>query len=178
MSGLGNASAMSSRRFSWCSFLIWWVETSLCAVMWWYSTYIVYFEIKHNRIFLWLYVYPEGLIYDTASGVSSSASSYCNTWEFSEVFGLSLFSIWSAYRVTVRTHWDHTSSPKRYKCLQSRGRGWEWSKVSTAENVAGPLWKDSCAKAVNILFQRQGNISKLSPLLPKVVFFLPEQGHL
>lgn len=45
-------------------------------------------EIKQNRIFLWLCVYPEGLIYDTASGVSSSASSCCTAGESSEVFGL------------------------------------------------------------------------------------------
>lgn len=48
----------------------------------------MYFEIKDNRILLWLYVYPEGLIYDTTSGVSSSASSCCNAWESSKVFGL------------------------------------------------------------------------------------------
>lgn len=75
ISGLANAITMYFSSFVWWSFIIWRVETNLCAVwMWWYSTYSMYFQIKHHRIFLWLYVYTESRVYDTASGVSSSAS--------------------------------------------------------------------------------------------------------
>lgn len=68
----------------------------------------MYFEIKDNRIFLWLYVHPEGLIYDTTSGVSSSASSCCNAWESSKVFGLKsafhLVSVQSDSANPLRSH--------------------------------------------------------------------------
>ena len=168
---------MYSSSFDCWSFLIWWVETNLCAIwVWWYSTYSMHFEIKHHRIFLWLHVYTESRVYDTASGVSSSASAAVHR-NLVKCLAESLSSNWPVYKVTVHTHWDRTFSLVHCKDLQPRCRGWEWSEVSTAENVTRQ--KESCSRAVNILttLNVREHI-RIKHASPRSGIFLSQQGHL